>query len=223
MNVSNVVMSLERVNSILAGNCSTLMIPAMTPVDGKTPEELFAMPKDERQKLSPRGSKGDIIWVQEPWISRAPDDGEWRFSVYSKLPPPGNIEAVPARYQFPDYCIYQATFNDRQPLGMEIRWAPAATMPRWASRLYLGIQEVDMVHLNDITPQIAASAGNAPNGDKTSLDVFKDALVSVMGSAILEKNPLFWQVRFARMDLHFVARQLEGFPRGVPAVPKRRA
>lgn len=216
MKVSNVVMAPARALAVLDGHCSLLLLPAGGTYEGKTPEDLLKLPKAERAKYCSRGQVNDIMWVQEPWMSRAPDDGEWRHQVYRNLPPPGNIEAIPPRYQYPDYCFYEAGFSDEHMAYGEPRWAPAATMPRWASRLYLLIMDVDMVALNDLTTAVTDKLGNPKVAGQTSLEQFRGTLATMFGEAVLESNMPLWLVKFARLDLHYVSRTLDGFPRGVP-------
>lgn len=152
-------------------------------------------------------------------MCRAPDDGDWNYRVYGKLPPPGNIEAVPARYQFPDFCLYEATYVDKNSSGEEIRWAPANTQPRWASRLYLKIWDVDLHPLNQLTETNVQMLGQEVPSGVSHVQHFQQSLVKAFGTAVLKSELHLWLIKFRRLDLHFARRAFEDVPLGVPAAP----
>lgn len=218
MQVAHVQLSPDRIRAVHQGLCSRLLLPAAAKYGDLSVDDILAMPPEERGQYCPRGQVGDILWVQEEWMCIAPDGGDWQWRIYSNLPPPGNVEAITLTQQGPDNCLYAATFREGSRPGYTIRWAPASSMPRWASRLYLKIMDVQLVQLKDLTPETVAETGiSLQDGDANSLEAFTRALREAYGERFSSPDTVFWSIRFARMDHHYVAQALEGYPRGVPA------
>lgn len=217
MQVAHVQLSPDRIRAVHQGSCSRLLLPAAAKYGETTIEDVMALPPEEQAQFCPRGQVGDILWVQEEWMSIAPDSGDWQWRVYSKLPAPGNVEAIPPGYQSPEYCLYAATFREGSRPGYDIRWAPAVSMPRWASRLYLKIMDVKLVTLGELTTETTDETGiTLEEGDADTLDAFKRTLKAAFGDRFTASSTPFWSIRFARMDHFYVAQALEHYPNGVP-------
>ncbi|WP_454741072.1 hypothetical protein, partial [Citrobacter freundii] len=82
--------------------------------------------------LCPFGQPEDRIWVRETWAE--------------------------AGASAPDLKLYRANYPDHVPSHYEnvppvdeIRWKPSIHMPRWASRILLGITDVRVERLNAIS------------------------------------------------------------------------
>ena len=87
---------------------------------------------DDRQWKCPYGAPGDRLWVRETWQQD-----------------PAGDRAV----------CYRATGHDEKCVIPDHLWRPSIFMPRWASRLTLGITAVRVQRLQEISEDDAIAEG----------------------------------------------------------------
>lgn len=96
--------------------------------------------------LCPYGEAGDRLWVRETFASRVFDEHE-----------------TPTLAKRKHYTMYRANGGDpADPMNWHNfggRWKPAIHMPRWASRLTLGITAVRVERLQAITEDDSKAEG----------------------------------------------------------------
>ncbi|WP_264883765.1 ASCH domain-containing protein [Enterobacter roggenkampii] len=123
---------------------------------------------------SPHGKPGDRIWVRETW-ARYNIDQDSHDMAYRATPPA----------DWPE----------------EGRWRPSIHMPRWASRLTLGITGVRVERLRDLSEDDAKSEGITPPsggvlpGWEYRIN-FRDLWMSIYGADNWEANPWVWVIEF---------------------------
>lgn len=107
-----------------------------------------------RFRMGARVIVGDRLWVRETWAAytggRTSDGEEWdefKGSVRDMRP-----ECGP--YVFDDGIVYRADGK-----SLPDRWRPSISMPRWASRITLGVTGVRVERLEDITEEDARAEG----------------------------------------------------------------
>lgn len=120
---------------------------------------------------------GDRLWVRENFKEVA----EGRLRITQADYP----QCVPAHYQ-------------NIPSLADIRnWKPSIHMPRWASRLTLGVTAVKIERLQSITPADAIAEGIPPSANSQTIDCdtpnpvhgFRDLWISLHGAGSWEANP----------------------------------
>ncbi len=83
---------------------------------------------------------GNLLWVREPWCTNPP---------LSPTPPD---EAFLPSHEI--HILYKADANGSEKTSRgDVPWYPAKTMPRWASRLTLRVEEVRTEQLQAITEE----------------------------------------------------------------------
>ena len=151
-----------------------------------------------RSKLfsCPFGAVGDRIWVRETWAeagASAPD-----LKLYRANYP----EHVPSIYE-------------NVPPAEEIRWTTSIHMPRWASRILLGITDVRVERLNAISEEDARAEGiidggclncgepepcGCANPEPDATDAFAYLWQSIYGQESWNSNPWVWVIEFERVE-----------------------
>jgi len=154
-------------------------------------------------RYCPYGVPGDLLWVRETWRE------SWASSNYSK--PETHKTGIE----------YRATWNGCRDIGARtvrtdharyggdigkgggVRWRPSIFMPRWASRLTLGIEHVRVERLQDITETAAISEGvcNAyhPDFHRGEFRDLWDSINLKRGFG-WDSNPWVWVIQFKRLE-----------------------
>ena len=158
----------------------------------------------------PHGAAGDGIWVREAWTPDPPDTG-WGYTAWAGCSI-GQISGVPEQYRSPMHCLYAASW----PKPDEMIWKPSIHMPRWASRINLGIERVVVERLHDISEEDAIAEGvkrhqgplrwvrylDAITGEakhNTARDAYFALWAHINGQASLDANPYVWSIHFRRL------------------------
>lgn len=142
---------------------------------------------------SPFGKPGDRIWVRETWAE--------------------------AGASAPDLKLYRANYPDHVPSHYEnvppvdeIRWKPSIHMPRWASRILLGITDVRVERLNAISQADAIAEGAPPSHPSIdcvsqeygfpdfSRSWFGQTWQHIYGEESWQANPWVWVIEFKQID-----------------------
>lgn len=149
------------------------------------------------------GQPGDLLWVRETWASLdgvdhlSPKDIELlcRDAGY-KTGPCGDLW-----YQADN--SYRQWGDDKQTKG---KWRPSIHMPRWASRINLGITDVRVERLQDITDDDVFAEGIEPFSNRFyNLHTDRDVFAKLWDSINLKRgygwdsNPWVWVVEFKRL------------------------
>jgi hypothetical protein len=119
----------------------------------------------------PYGRPGDMLWVREPYSDTSVTD-------------------VPSR------VYYRADYPDG---FLKIRWKPSIHMPRWASRITLGITGVRVERLQRITVSDALAEGydgSVSDPVDPSIKWYADLFDKINGPGSWDKNPLVWVIKF---------------------------
>jgi len=152
----------------------------------------------------PYGMAGDRLWVRETWNVD---------QCYNDLSPsdlPGSLtdSGIATDPQIGDVG-FQAGFG----MQMTGRWRPSIHMPRWASRLNLGITGVRVERLNQISEEDAMAEGiqryksggifaygveleSRDDAEATARMAFRSLFQSINGPASWDRNPWVWVVEF---------------------------
>ncbi|WP_312132011.1 hypothetical protein [Leclercia sp.] len=135
-----------------------------------------AVPGHSLSAKCPFGVVGDRIWVRETWAEAgagAPDLQLYRANYPEHVPP--HYENVPP--------------------AEDIRWKPSIHMPRWASRILLGITDVRVERLNSISEEDCWAEGiEAVDGLFKNTEIIDMALK--IGCCVEDSKPMFallWQ------------------------------
>jgi hypothetical protein len=137
------------------------------------------------------GVPGDRLWVRET------------VSFSTPTIPLGKIPTEEQHELFPDiHCWYQAD-NDR-PTWAEAKWFPSIHMPRWASRITLGVTGVRVERLNEISESDAIAEGVINNGTDgrpghVHRSLYRDLWESSHGPGSWDANPFVWVIEFKRV------------------------
>jgi hypothetical protein len=135
-----------------------------------------------REWQCPYGQPGDRLWVRETWRQAYP------------------------KTNFSHGVVYRA--DKERALGMDEysdrhRWKPSIFMPRWASRILLGITAVRVERLQDISDEDALAEGCYPT--KTGIypgaprAAYRELWDSINGAGSWDANPWVWVVEFNRV------------------------
>ncbi|EOC8657184.1 MULTISPECIES: ASCH domain-containing protein [Citrobacter freundii complex] len=143
--------------------------------------------------LCPFGQPEDRIWVRETWAE--------------------------AGASAPDLKLYRANYPDHVPSHYEnvppvdeIRWKPSIHMPRWASRILLGITDVRVERLNAISQADAIAEGAPPSHPSIdcvsqeygfpdfSRSWFGQTWQHIYGEESWQANPWVWVIEFKQID-----------------------
>lgn len=122
----------------------------------------------------PYGQPGDRLWVRETWCS------------YGNGP------------------IYRADYDKYSPIsdGIGGPWKPSVHMPRWASRIALGIVSVRVERLQNLDDHDAMAEGADQIGDCEGAFVagFRRLWESINGPGSWDQNPWVWVIEFKRVE-----------------------
>jgi len=142
-----------------------------------------------RRTVCPYGKPGDRLWVRESIQKRGWDTR-------------GNWDTCFIRYLATDECLSVPTPD---PVWVEHRMqskVPSIYMPRWASRLTLGIVSVEVERLQEISEEDAKAEGVQPvTGDGCAhYGAFRELWDSINAKRGFgwDKNPWVWVVEFKR-------------------------
>lgn len=143
--------------------------------------------------LCPYGEPGDRLWVKETYALHHAWDAH----------PPSAGGAASKR------VWHRADAPDA--IDGRGRWRQSIHMPRWASRLTLGVTSVRVERLHDITEDDARAEGVEPSYGKgwdgqraqilSARDGFAHLWTSINGSESWVANPFVWVVCFKRVEV----------------------
>lgn len=156
----------------------------------------------------PYGQPTDRLWVRETWYC---DDYRVQRGPYVK---PNDMDLDEARDD--GTLIYRASSGDRPYEAEQPVWRPAIHMPRWASRITLGITSVRVERLQDISEADAQAEGATPIPDHCDhvrlacADIgcsgpqphrlgFRAIWQDINGPTSWDANPWVWVVEFERV------------------------
>lgn len=151
---------------------------------------------------------GDVLWVRESFIPDAPvDDVAWDKSRMSGVEWNGcgrPLDAIPSEFRSPNHVIYRADpkWSDCQ----DWRWRPSIHMPRWASRISLGVIAVKVERLQDISEKDAKAEGAerpimAHWCDRPFASTFRGIWQDIHGDGAWAENPWVVAVTFERISV----------------------
>jgi hypothetical protein len=155
-----------------------------------------------------RAVKPQPLWIAEPSIPFKTPDADPKGIIRCPHGQPGDRLWV--RETFFDATklnelrvLYRAD-DDRSRFG----WTPSIYMPRWASRITLGVTGVRVERLQDISEEDALSEGvhagswEYENGEGTesAKESFECLWESINGIGSWESNPWVWVVEFKRVQ-----------------------
>ncbi|MDF0750337.1 hypothetical protein NLU14_08845 [Marinobacter sp. 71-i] len=140
------------------------------------------------------GGPGDRLWVREAWR---------QFSATDEC---GCSEA-PCGCLSTGTVLYRATDDDG-----ESKWRPSIHMPRWASRITLGITSVRVERLQDISaddaraegcskpelpPEVRGVAGDFVADERTTFAILWNR---INGPGSWAANPFVWVIEFRHVE-----------------------
>ena len=151
---------------------------------------------------SPLGKPGDRLWVREAhaWVD---------YLVGSELEDPVCVAFAADNRAF--------SFAGKKPVQLDtygwpwdrIKYRPSIHMPRWAARLFLGVADVRIERLQDISEEDARAEGVDRNEGKWVDEdgrtrssyrlAFQRLWISVYGAASWAANPWVWVTEFKRV------------------------
>jgi hypothetical protein len=166
-----------------------------------------------RDLRCPYGQPGDRLWVRETWSPHTAEKGI-RYAVFKD-----------GGQQYED-GVYAPGLKEYAPGAFHrVKWKPSIHMPRWASRLSLGVTSVRVERLQDITEADAIAEGatftdfgkdrwgNQHPGwtmEPPALDqvhclggarwAFANLINKINGPETWDANPWVWVVEFRRLD-----------------------
>ena len=167
----------------------------------RLPDGHWAYTECDREWKCPYGVPGDRLWMRETWreswTSGGPSHGyktcvEYRATWNGQRDPENRIINVPAmRYG-----------GDIKKNG-NLAWHPSIYMPRWASRITLEIESVEVERVQEITEVDAAKEGmphhyNTPELGCQAIIEFQKLWES-LNPGSWERNDYCWVIGFRRM------------------------
>jgi hypothetical protein len=166
----------------------------------------------------PYGKPGDALWVRETCRAHEITDEEAladKYGVMARLGlemPPYGLDGV----------IYAAdgTFREiENTIAASIAWGelhayrgkagatvPPIHMPRWASRITLGVMSVRVQRLQDISERDCCAEGcGSPITRDWKKPKFRELWESINGAGSWDVNPWIWAVEFERIGVRAAA------------------
>ena len=163
------------------------------------------------------GSVGDRLWVREVWARVEPAP---TILQYYGIPNAWRLKENPDLLEYwRKRVVYLADFPGKKPDecgrgSSDNEWRSPVTMPRWASRLMLEVQEVRAERLHEITAQGCYAEGVRvyegtrlilPGEEKLSDRIYLDQFVRKWNAINGQKNPWannpwVWVITFRRVD-----------------------
>ncbi|QMN52750.1 morphogenetic protein [Citrobacter freundii] len=155
---------------------------------------------------SPFGKPGDRIWVRETFQGPLFDFDQ--MDAYCK-------DSTP--FEKAQFCVYKADgkpapeFFDADD-NLHCCWRPSIHMPRWASRILLGITDVRVERLNAISQADAIAEGAPPSHPSIdcvsqeygfpdfSRSWFGQTWQHIYGEENWQANPWVWVIEFKRIE-----------------------
>jgi len=173
-------------------------LPACTPSDSSTGKPLNELWVDDNDMFTcPYGKQGDRLWVRET-----------HYIVYAQGNKNNHVIEID----------YKADLNHTKRMCPQ-QWRPSIHMPRWASRILLGVKTVGVERLQDISAEDAIAEGiryhslyNEWGGveehpDSTAdipqwrwyedpREAFMHLWISINGEHSWNENPWVWNIEF---------------------------
>jgi len=158
----------------------------------------------------PYGQPGDRLWVRETFAVQPSDDCSFGEAMMGKKLTVSYAAGGPEKRlmggEFNDpgfHADFAAADYDSCKYGIN---RPSIHMPRWASRINLGITGIQVERLQDISEADAIAEGITPdnfNADKTwsnAVGCYRLLWESINGPGSWEANPWVWVVEFKRVE-----------------------
>ncbi len=165
--------------------------------------------------LCPFGNVGDRIWVREAWAILGNEDGcsvDWNGNLcHGDEKKAARIYRASCEQKPGDYGLWSIPDDaDWKPRTVnekfDGRWCPSIHMPRWASRILLGITDVRVERLHDISEADAKAEGAFPATYKITPPEavyrvgFGDIWRGIYGQDNWLSNPWVWVIEFKRIQ-----------------------
>ena len=165
----------------------------------------------------PYGQPGDRLWVRETWRivgwrDGEPFDIEFKDGGKKRDVYLNESRAEDYAIECTDQCLAAGlkTDNDdnfiRPEGGYPTKWRPSIFMPREASRILLGVVDVRVERLRDITEEDVIAEGiSLPNYAELAIKdvqypepsvIYADLWESINGKGSWDKNPWVWVITF---------------------------
>lgn len=132
---------------------------------------------------------GDRLWVRETWSTEIHNDGDRMVGYRATDTNEACVDCPKNEYQ-----QFDKVWNSNKD-----SWRPGIIMPRWASRITLGITDVRVERLQDISETDAISEGTEGGGAHPDFWVgaFAEAWdANHKSSHAWETNPWVWVITF---------------------------
>lgn len=215
MTERGMIFNAEMVRAILDGRKTQTRRPVKFPVLDKNlgcelaGNELAGELSAGNYLNSAFGKPGDRVWVRETF--QGPLFDYDLMDSYCKDPTP---------FEKPEFCVYKADgvpapeFYDADD-ELHCCWRPSIHMPRWASRILLGITDVRVERLNAISEEDARAEGiidggclncgepepcGCANPEPDATDAFAYLWQSIYGQESWNANPWVWVIEFERVE-----------------------
>ncbi len=129
----------------------------------------------------PYGGPGNQLWVREAWKAM---DADWKV-----VEAPDDLDGT--RWPHVSYKADHINPNGAKP----IKWRTSIHMPRWASRITLAIEAIQVERLHDISEEDAIAEG-CQSDSLSSREVYAKLWDSINGNGSWDANPWVWMVEF---------------------------
>lgn len=131
---------------------------------------------------SPAGKPGDVLWVRETWM-------------YLAGTGINDADGKPHRYAYGADCL-PGSASDEARKDFGLKWKPSIHMPREACRLRLGVTDVRLERLQDISIEEARAEGCPDASQKDPVGWYRSLWQSIHGQASWDAGPFVWVIHF---------------------------
>lgn len=144
----------------------------------------------------PYGEPGDTLWVKETFFVEMP--GDYMFEAEGLM-----LSEYPEYFKTQALLHYKATTKLQNPGAW--KWRPSLFMPRWASRINLVVETINVQRLQDISEEDAyregfskdyCGGGCTGNSAKTNFGNYWDTINTKKPGCSWNDNPWVWAVEF---------------------------
>ncbi len=168
------------------------------------PAQWKALPEEkvvgDVSRFCPLGRPGDRLWLKESWMTIDPIEG-----FGEKVIEIGYKTARDNRCDRIGFSVPDRVFEKYSHENFSSDWRHPNTMPRWASRVVLDINKVELQRLHDITEEEAIAEGSREpqwtrftGGRLNEVEVFLAMWSSLYGMESMKANPWCWVISFSR-------------------------
>lgn len=180
-----ILMSAPMVRAVLAGTKTQTRREFKTRNGGVHPNANDKPGMTQILRNCPYGQPGDRLWVREAFAIVPRTAYRCSEGVQQALRPDDDHDAA----------IYREGWT-RSRGGL--RWRPSIHMPRWASRLTLGVTGVRLERLQDISHDDACAEGieSQKGGAAACIERYRELWESLNGVGSWRENPWVWVITF---------------------------